>query len=613
VTLTGSYRLIGQASNRQGSFSDKPPDLWRAEVNPTLAVYGIPITVSLLLSSEQQGLQQNINAFSVSLDPDAIRRIVTQRAYKALEDYARSEDGMLLNDYNNVKDSLATYDPDKLKQLEEFRKLEQFRDVGAGDITDYSDMLNGMGLMSDVEQVMANLPAVGFGAVFPSFTPITLSGARIEGGYAEWNPGGAFYIAGVGGTTLRPLTRLADTVRVDTTVFTTATNSEFGRKIWGGRIGAGRKNGEHFIVTGLYSIDDKNSVPIPDSGAFTTPQTNYLGGIDLKLEPIVGVWLIEAEVNGSLTVGDQNAPQFAADDVPEFLANLVDTSSSVYYDWAMTAGTTVTIKETNTKLTGSMRRIGPGYRALGVPNLRTDYFRYDVRVDQRFWQRQLAIGAFMRRDRDNLIPVKRSTSTLFSIGATLGLNIRKWPYLRLSYAPYVQESDATDTLLQYRNETVLWSVSSGYPYRIGDLGASTNITFSRQDAVTKNNLYDYRVTSINALQSITFRFPLSVSGGMGYIAQTSSQAPEATIWTIDLAGNYALNEIFSTSAGITLALDDTNGDRTGYFISILARLGDYADIDLRAERNRFNEFSTPPTLGGSYQENIFRVVVSKVW
>jgi hypothetical protein len=177
----------------------------------------------------------------------------------------------------------------------------------------------------------------------------------------------------------------------------------------------------------------------------------------------------------------------------------------------------------------------------------------------------------------------------------------------------VQETDASDTTLKYRNETVLWSVSTGYPYRIGDLGANTNITFSRQDAVTKNNLYDYRVTSITALQSISFQFPLSLSGGLGYIAQTSTQAPDATIWTIDVSGNYALSEIFSASAGITLALDDTNGDRNGYFVSILARLGDFADIDVRAERNRFNEFSAPPVLGGSYEENVFRVVISKVW
>lgn len=612
VTITGSYRLIGQASNRQGSFSDKPPDLWRAEVNPTLSIYGIPITANLLVSSEQQGFQQNINAFSIALDPDAIKRIVTQRAYRALDDFSRSEDAVLLNDFANVKDSLAQYDPEKLKQLEQMRELEQFRDVAQGDITNYSDLLTNLGLMSDVEKVMTNLPAVGFGAVFPTFTPTTLSGSRIEGGYAEWNPGGAFYIAGVGGTTLRPLRRV-DSMRVDTTVYTTVDNSNYGRKLYGGRVGVGQKNGEHFILTGLYSIDDASSIALPDTGVALTPQTNYLAGMDLKLEPIEGVWLLEAELNGSLTVGDQNAPSFANDDVPSFLAELVDTSTSVYYDWALTAGTVVTLRETNTKITGSLRRIGPGYRALGVPNLRTDYLRYDVRLDQRFWQRQISLGLFMRRDQDNLIPVKKATSTLFSIGGTFGLNIRKWPYLRVSYAPYVQETDAADTTLKYRNETVLWSVATGYPYRIGDLGANTNITFSRQDAVTKNNLYDYRVTSITALQSISFQFPLSVSGGLGYIAQTSTQAPDATIWTIDLSGNYALSEIFSASAGITLALDNTNGDRNGYFVSILARLGDYADIDLRAERNQFNEFATPPVLGGSYSENIFRVVVSKVW
>lgn len=612
VTILGAYRLLGQASSRQGSFSEKPPDLWRAEFNPTLAIYGIPLTASLLLSSEQQGFQQDISAFSITLDPDAIQRIVRERAYNALESYARSEAGWMLDDYEGVKDSLEQYDPARLKELEHMRELSKMRDVSMGGIDGYEDVLNEMGLMSDVESVMSSLPTIGVGTVFPSFSPITLNGARVSGAYGEWNPGKVFYIAAVGGRTQKPLTRV-DNIRVDTTVFTTLDNSDYGRLMYGGRIGVGNRDGDHVILTGMYATDDASSLALPDSGIVLTPKTNYLSSLDLRVEPIKGIWSLEAEVASSITINDQNAPSIIGDGIPPFLLELIDSSSSAYVDWAASASTIINLLPTNTRITASFRRIGAGYTAFGVPNLRTDYLRYDVRVNQRFWKRQITVGAFFRRDRDNLIPIKRATSSLQSLGVNLGLNIRTWPYLRLSYSPYVQESDATDTLLQYQNNTVLWSIAGGHSYRIGSLSANTNLTFSRQDAETKENLYDYAVSSISGQQTIGFTFPLSLTAGLGYISQSSAQDLDTDILTVDFSGYYSLNEMFSTSGGLTLAFDNTFGDRTGYFLSVLARLGDYADIDLRVERNLFSEQAVPALLGGSYVENIFRVTISKSW
>ncbi len=612
VWLTGNYRVLAQASSRQGSFQEKPPDLWRAELNPTLALYGIPLTANLLVSSEQRDIRQNINAFSITLDPEAIKRIVAQRATNALEAYARSEAGELLDNYAAVKDSLAQYDPDRLKELEQFRQIEEMREIANGDITNYTGVLQQMGLMTDVESVMQQLPTVGVGTVFPTFTPITLSGSRVGGGWAEWNPGGVFYIAGVYGTTQEPLQRV-DSLRIDTTVYTTIDNSDFGRILYGGRIGYGKPEGTHVILTGMYAVDDPTSITLPDSGVALTPQKNLLSTISLRVDPLPGIWSLEVEVGGSATVGDQNAPQFGAPDVPSFVLDAVDSSSSTYLDWAAVAATTINIKSTNTRITGKARRIGAGYNALGVPNLRTDYIRYDVRADQRFWKRQLAVGLFVRSDEDNLANIKRSTSTLFSYGGTLGLNIRGLPYLRLSYSPYLQESNSTDTLLQYTNETLIWSVSGGHAYRLGDLGANTNITFSMQDAVTKNNANDYAVTTINLLQSLTFNFPLTVSGGVGYIVQSATQTPTNGIFTVDASASYSISDVFSTSGGITLAFDETYGTRSGYHLSLLARLGNWADVDLRAEHNIFNELVVPPVLGGSYSENIFRITVGKVW
>ena len=253
VIFTGGYRVLGQTSNRSGSFQEKPPDFWRVEFTPSAIIYGVPITANLLMSSEQQDIRQNINAFSVSLDPDAVKRIVTQRAYRELESYAMSEAGWMLGEYESVKDSLKQYDPEQLEQLEAMRQVEQLRDVSNGNITNYEDVLTKIGVMSDVESVMASLPKIGVGTVFPTFTPLTLSGARIVGGNLEWNPGGAFYLHAVYGTTQRPLSRI-DSTRTDTTIYRTSDNSDFGRKLYGGRIGLGSITADHVTITGVYTL-----------------------------------------------------------------------------------------------------------------------------------------------------------------------------------------------------------------------------------------------------------------------------------------------------------------------------------------------------------------------
>lgn len=612
VWLAGNYRILGQASTRQGSFQEKPPDLWRAELNPTLAIYGIPITANLLVSSEQRDIRQNINAFSLTLDPDAIKRIVAQRAANALEQYARSEAGELLDNYAAVKDSLAMYNPERLKELEQYKKIQEMRELANGDISNYTGILSEMGLMNDVEKVMQQLPTVGVGTVFPSFSPLTLSGARVTGGWGDWNPAGVFYIAAVGGKTQQPLQRV-DSIRVDTTVYTTLNNSDYGRMLYGGRIGYGKPEGMHVILTGMYATDDSSSLILPDSGITVTPQRNYITGISARFDPLPGVWSFEGEINGSLSEGDQFAPKFGTPDVPEFLLSMVDSSTSTYLDWAAAASTTVNIRQTNTRITGKFRRIGAGYNALGVPNLRKDYVRYDVRADQRFWKRQLAVGLFVRQDEDNLAGIKRATNTLSSFGGSIGLNIRGWPYARVSVSPYTQESNSPDTLLQYKNQTMVINGSVGYAYRIAHLGANTNLSVSRQDAVTKHNANDYQVTTANLMQSLTFAFPLSTNLGVGIIQQAAAQTPTNSIYTVDLSGSYSVSDWFSTNAGTTLAFDQTNGTRTGYFLSALIRLGDAADIDIRAEHNIFKELQVPAILGGSYSENIFRITIGKVW
>lgn len=626
IVLTGSYRLLGQTSNRQGSFQEKPPDFARAEFTPTMVFFGVPVSATLLYSTEQRDIRQEINAFSLNLDPEMLQRIVEQRAYRALEQFMASDSGTVLDQANTVIDSAnktvnsVASMADSLKsaadvvtsRADQFRKIEQMRASSGSSPLEYVDALESLGLLSATEKIMMWLPKVGFGTIFPTLTPLTVSGTRVEGTSIEWNPGKAFFISAIKGTTQRPLAR-ADGLRIDTAIYTNLDNADFGRSITGARVGFGAKDGPHWMFTGVYTTDDASRTPLRDSLSVSAPQRNVLASMDFRVEPVRGYWSIDAEVAGSITVGDLNAPKFSTDQLPKFVLDLIASSSSAYADWAGSASTAVSIPETGTRLSGSVRRVGTGYRALGVPNMRVDVLRYDAKLDQALFKRQLTLGVFARRDQDNLIPLKRATTMTTSMGANMNISIRRMPYLRLSYLPFMQESDATDSAYAYANRTTMWTLASGYSYRIGELSASTHVTYSKQQSTTSNITGNYAVVSATGSQSIAFVFPLSITVGLGIIQQTSAVDADASIITGDGSFAYSFDDILSANGGLTLALDHTYGDRVGFQLGITAHFEDIADVDIRAERSIFDERFTPAVLGGSYQENIFRVVVSKSW
>lgn len=612
IVLTGNYRILGQTSNRQGSFQEKPPDFARAEFTPTLLVYGIPLSASLLYSTEQRDIRQEINGFSLTLDPEMLQRIIERRALLALNRYLVSDSGAALHDVQSAADSLQRMAGSANSAMEQYRKLDEFRSTAGSSVLDYTDAMEQLGLLSVTEKIMLWLPKVGFGTIFPSLTPLTLNGARVDGTSIEWNPGRVFYISAVKGTTQRPLVR-ADGLRIDTTLYTNLDNADYGRSLMGGRVGFGAKDGAHWMFSGVYTTDDKASVVQKDSSSISSPQRNIVGSMDFRVEPIKGIWTISAEAAGSITVGDLNAPKFSTDQLPKLLLDLIDSSASAYADWSGTASTALNIASSGTRISGSLRRIGTGFRALGVPNMRVDVLRFDARADQSFFQRQLTLGVFARRDQDNLIPLKRATTMTTSVGANLGLAIRRLPYVRVSYMPYVQEAQSTDTLYAYANRTSMYTLSGGYSYRIGDVGASTSASFSRQQAVTTYASGDYSVTSINGSQSISFTIPLTLSLGLGVIQQHASTTADATITTGDGAFSYAFDDVLSANGGLTMALDNTYGDRFGYSIGITAHFEKIADIDIRAERSLYDERLRPPVMGGSYNESLARVVISKSW
>lgn len=621
-TFSGSTRLYGESSSRQGSFAEKPRQFARWEFDPTFALFGFPISVSVLYSTEDSTIRQRINAANISLNPSILQNYIITRAQAKAEEYLSSYGGDALaakDSLDKYRDSLAKYNPDRLRELEETVKMYDLRGMSATEILARRDLLESAGLLSTFEKVILWLPRVSYGTNYPHYSELTLSGIAVNGLDFEWNPG-KFYLAFTTGSVLNPVQQYVRVPNVFQSFDSMKTEPIFARNLTAVRIGYGSKSSTYFILTGIKAKDDQGTEP--DTTILRNPpQENYVLDFEGNLSFWEGRINLAGEVAASLLTSDIRASDIqigdsSGADVPAIITDNLSLKISSFYDWSAISTLSVNVPESATRFNASFRRIGAGYRSLGLVNQRNDYIRYDIRADQAFLNRLFSIGGFIRRDKDNLIDWKRATTEISAWGVNFGITPRNLPYLRLTYAPYYQRNNSSDTLFKVDNTTSLFTALTGYSYQLLGVNNTTNLTYTTNSIKTYTGLGDFSLSSIQAGHSVSFQFPLTLSASVGIIQQQSKIVglESMSILNLDFSAGYTIWDVWNLNGGINIAKEQSNSSRTGYFFSTSVPIWKIATLDIRAEKNVFST----NTIGqdqflGSYNETIFRATLSRSW
>ena len=636
--FSGTTRLEGQNANRQGTGSELPQNYWRWELVPTLTAYGVPFSLNILLSSDQSQVRQNVNAIGLYLNPQYYQDILRQKVTDKIDELENNDtlrkilairdayqDPVHALSNSALADSVKSLAPDAVKDMDKYQELQQLEALKSGDISKHLDDVKSLGLMSSVESFFSNFPTLAIGVTYPNFTPFTLTGVPVTGANIEFTPGN-FYLAFAGGQTQKAI--VYDTLAVN-----------YQNTLYAGAIGFGKRNESHFHVTALYAKDDGASIPssmtkldstLADSSILfrNGPRANYVMGMDLLLIPDEHISL-GAEIDGSLLTSDTRDAAVVNNDIPGWLRTLVDPKISSFVDYSYSLQGALILPETNSKLSGSLRRVGPGYYSLGTPNLRNDNLRFEGRVDQYFDKRQISLGGFFRNEHDNLIPWKQSTTTIQSFGGTLGLNFKKLPYLRISYSPYSQTSEIVDSALKaspgsdsltVNNRTVLLSILAGYNLIIDRTVVSTNVSYSHQATQTRFGVGDYSSDSYNLNEIVNLSIPLTLSAGIGLIAPHATPDTLGSIFSVDLAGTYTAFDVWTSTLGVSIATQKDIDSRTGFYINTSFPVWQIGNLDIRAEKNLYTAhsqqiFTGPPTIANSsnYDEFLIRATLTKSW
>ena len=165
---------------------------------------------------------------------------------------------------------------------------------------------------------------------------------------------------------------------------------------------------------------------------------------------------------------------------------------------------------------GRYAQISPFYYSPGAPFLIRDRERYEFRLRQRLLKGRLHWQAQLKRDRDNLLPIKFARTTVSSASFSLGWRPAKGPYIQAQYAPFFRENNRTDSLRDRQYLQVV-GIQSSYTYTLGSFNLSSNLSLNQQISRNLQPERDFSTLSATFTQSMTFRQPLSFFLSLSYL------------------------------------------------------------------------------------------------
>jgi hypothetical protein len=603
IQFNGSTRLWGQSSNRQGLYQSLPPSFLRWDLGSILSIYGIPISINALVTSEQKYSDQRINYFNIGLSQADLQQQIRLRLAQKVNELQELARQKVQQGIEALTDSLRAYSPEKLKdllQVDNIDKLRELQNLKPSDLERKMHELVDMGITTASSGIASLFPTLALGTTCPQYSSLTLSGIPVTGVDVEFTPG-PFYFAFTTGAVLEASPGLGSLTSL-------LTRSAFSRRITAGRFGLGSKDDTHLYFTGLFGRDDAESLTRDSIDQRITPKANTVLGSEGKLLLFDERLILQGEGAISLMTDDVEGAELGDSGIPSWVQKMFKPNITSSYDYAFSFQGAYALSEKGTTLSGLVSRVGPGFMSMGAPYLRKDILRYEGKLDQKLFDRQASVSAYYRRDKDNLIPWKQSQTIVSALGLQMAMNFRNLPYLRFSYAPLSQQNQSIADSLKIENSISILSAMSGYTFRTdGGFISSTNLSFVSQSGKTETAGGDYNNSNLMINQSIGFDFPLSFSV-MGGLTSTRIDTTTTRMVNVDFSGTYTALEVWQNTFGVSVTRDAVK--RTCFFFNSSVPLGQIVTLTASFEKTAFDD---PVTPDNNYNEVVFRFMLSRSW
>lgn len=554
--------LFGESANRSGTGSDKEPRYGYLDLTPSVSLYGLPISSSFLFSSENSASRQNINSIGLNLDVSTIKDFIMERV-------------------NKEKDKILEEGKKELSKLTEKQKDKLESDAKS----------KVLGKMNPVLKFISSFKTLGIGTTYPSYTPFTMQGVPISGINVEFNPGW-FYIAATAQKNQKPID-----------------NVSFRRDLYSGRIGYGQMDKSHFYITGLYANDKAGSILVDSTNQLLTPNSNYLFGIQGKLNLFRDKLSFEAEAVGSMLTRDNRDADLENKSIPSFVKNMFHPKISSQIDYSYSIKSIFDNQKSNTKVTASLKMVGPGFVTLGNPTLRGDKMEIETKISQKFINKQVSVTASFKWFRDNLISSKRYTTNTTIPNLTVNLNFKGYPYVMLAYIPNFMPNDATDPIYKFDYKNHLVMVNTGHNLRVGKMNLSSNLSYMFNQVTSLDTASGYTSNSLTLSEGLSFEIPLTLS--FSFCAIHSDYVNEySRLLSFDSYASYVLEDVWTNSIGFATGVEKAKNRKRMFYLTTSLNLVKNMTFEIRTEKNLYTDW-----LSGSnnFDEFLIRGTVTTNW
>jgi hypothetical protein len=555
IQFNFSTKLTAENSNRSGTGSDIEQRYLTWELTPSVSLWGIPYSTTLLLSTENSAARQNVNFFDFDLDLDKVKEMVEDKVKAKLE---------------TMKDEIEQ----KVKE-----KGEKYRDKIESEAKDKAGSV-----IKGPLKWFSYFNTLGIGTTYPDYTPLTVKSIPVTGVNIEFNPGW-FYIAVAALKSQKPVE-----------------NSAFKRNVYAGRLGVGKKEKSHFFFTGLFVKDDPNSIKVDSTNLTLTPNSNYLFGMEGKLNLFKDKLTFEGEIAGSLLTRDNRDADLVNKAIPSWVTNMFHPKISSQIDYSYTVKSIFNNEKSKTKLTAGVKMIGPGYKTLGNPTLGNDKLEVEGKLEQKFLENKISFSSTVKWFRDNLIPIKRSTTTNTFMSINLGLRPKGYPVINLIYIPLFQKNDQTnDTFkVDYKSQTLMGLAS--YTAMVQGNSISSLLSYTLNLVRAFGGVNDVTSHNVSLTETFSFKVPLSLTIGAGIIKSTESGLDRQTsLFTFN--GSYTLMKFWTYGGGVSLEVEKDKSKKT--IINLYTSFAPIKNLsfNINIDKNILKDWQTSIN---DYDEFIFR-------
>ena len=699
LNTTGSARVTTAFNNPQGLQSEQKEFYTRFEFNPTVILMNtIPITASVLLTTEQNSDKQPMNQVSVNFDYNYFRTLMEQKAmakiealksgqgmddmkglkdkyireknkgYEAMKEKLSSPENKeklaKADEYNSLEKQSANLekeiDQDKMNKLKKRYKVNTMEDLEARkgsmpekdykelkfqmttsaayddaqarmakledakddakklekdkakldkiENTDYMQMMrdpkynkeimNKLGLNNPGIKLLGSLKSFSIGSSYPLYSELTMNGVRCSGFNIELNPG-IFYAAFTNGT--------IHNQRYDTALRI----YDFNQKVMAGRLGIGKKNATHFILTYVNTTERGNAFMTPSDSVTHNPGSNLVVGAEMQISLFRKKFITQAEINGTMTTADINAPGIPTtgekDEVGDALKNInYKQNLTTRRDIAYTARTQLSLFKDNTVLSGSYSYIGPGYTTFTAPYLLNDLLKYEGKLSQSFWKKRVTIGGFYRYMTDDVFHSKSFQTTVNGYGAEFSITIPKVPSLWAKYLPVNQVSNFAVSGQVAQLASNMTQAGSSYNFNFLDVSCNTQLMYSQYDIRDQLSGLNILMSTYMVVQNVAFKN--GMNWGVNGFYNTSPGAGSSGQSGYALSESSIIIKKIIAGAELHYLQQGTTISKTGGMLNVGVKIIKQLNAQVRLTYNSIKD----PILGNR-TETYGNVVVSLGW